>query len=284
MVSPRRRAAPRALRHRPKTMQKFGDHVTLTRDGRVATVTLDRNDGLNALSTAVMRELINVADTLSTDTETSAVILTGRGVFSAGADLKDPAREKTARGTLLERRQALKIGPDMCGAWERLEQVTIAAIEKFCIGGGVAIAVACDHRIIASDAHMRLPEIPLGMNMSWQSNPRTAALIGPSKAKLFTILGEKCEATQALDWGLVDDVVAAGETEVAAQALAARYAALPPLAVRMTKQSINAAIHALSYATSYMDRDQFALAASSKDQAEAISAFLERRKPTFRGD
>lgn len=263
---------------------KFGEYISLTRTGRVVEVVIDRGDGLNALSSALMRDLIAVAGFLSEDTDSSVVVLSGRGAFSAGADLKDPARAQMAKGTLLERRQALKLGPDMCGAWEQLEQITIAAIEKFCIGGGVALVVACDHRIIAEDAHMRLPEVPMGMNMSWQSNPRTVALVGPSKAKLFTILGERCAAQQAMDWGLVDEVVKAGEAQTAALALATRYAALPPLALRMTKQGINAVAHALSYTASYMDRDQFALAATSKDQSEAIAAFLDKRKPEFKGE
>lgn len=262
----------------------FGPFITMTREDAVATITLDRGDGLNALSSQVMADLISAANTLYGDTKTQVVIVTGKGAFSAGADLKDPQRAELAKQSLLQRREGLKLGPEMCAAWERLEQVTIAAIEGFCIGGGVALAVACDHRIIAADAHMRLPEIPLGMNMSWQSNPRIATLIGPSRAKLFTILGERCEAAQAADWGLVDEIAETGEALANAQALATRYAALPPLAVRMTKQAINASVNALNHATSYMDRDQFMLAAGSRDQAEAVSAFLEKRKPTFKGD
>ncbi len=264
--------------------QTFGPYIRLTRDGAIATLVLDRGDGLNALSSQVMKDLTDAAHSLYGDTSTQVVVLTGQGPFTAGADLKDPQRAEIADKSLLQRREALKLGPEMCAAWERLEQITITAIEGFCIGGGVALAVACDHRIIASDAHMRLPEIPLGMNMSWQSNPRIAALIGPSRAKLFTILGERCEAAKAAEWGLVDEVVEPGQALSAAHALATRYAGLPPLAVRMTKQAINATSNALNHATSYMDRDQFMLAASSQDQAEAISAFLHRRKPTFKGD
>ena len=264
--------------------QRFGQHVTLRKNGGVATVTLDRGDGLNAMSIEVMAALTDAAHALSRDTDVSAVVLTGEGAFSAGADLKDPQRAAQAAMTRVEQRQAMKLGPDMCAAWENLEQITIAAIERFCIGGGVALAVACDHRIMADDAHMRLPEIPLGMNMSWQTNPRTVALIGPSRAKRFTILGEPCAADTAMNWGLIDDVCAAGEARDKALGLAAKYAAMPPLALRMTKQAINAAAMPLGYATSYMDRDQFAYAATSNDQKEAVRAFLEKREPDFKGD
>lgn len=264
--------------------QSFGDCVTLTRDGSIATVILDRQDGRNALSLKAMQALIDAASYLAADTDIHVVILAGERAFTAGADLKDPDRAAMRDRTRLEQRQSLKLGPDMCAAWENLEQITIAAVEKFCIGGGVALAVACDHRIAGEDAHFRLPEIPLGMNMSWQTNPRTAALIGPSRAKQFTILGEPVSAQKALDWGLVDDVTAPGGTLQAARALAERYASVPPIALRMTKQAINMATNPLGLATSYMDRDQFAYASTTNDQSEAIAAFLEKRDPAFKGD
>lgn len=265
-------------------IKSFGDFIELTRDGSIATVTLDRGDGRNAMSLKLMKSMIDAAEYLTADTDTNVVIVTGAGAFSAGADLKDPDRAGLRDKSRLQQRQSLKLGPDMCGAWEALEQITIAAVEGYCIGGGVALAIACDHRIVAGDAHFRLPEIPLGMNMSWQSNPRTVALVGPSRAKLFTILGEPCPAKQALDWGLADEVTAPGGALKAARALAERYAKVPPIALRMTKQAMNVSATPLGYATSFMDRDQFAYASTTADQAEAIRAFLEKREPDFKGD
>jgi enoyl-CoA hydratase len=203
--------------------------------------------------------------------------------FTAGVDLKDPKLGARPGMSLLERRQNAKLGPDLCAAWEALEQMTIAAIEGFCIGGGVALAVACDFRVIGRSAHLRLPEVPLGMNMSWQSLPRLVALMGPARTKRFTVLGEPLPAETASQWGLVDDVVDDGTALAAAIELARRIAALPPIPVRMAKQGVNMAALPLAGATSFMDRDQFLLAASTEDQREAIAAFLERRKPTFEG-
>lgn len=265
-------------------IERFGEFLSLERQGRVIVVTFDRGDGMNALSNGAMRELTDLAHMLAEDTKSSAIVLTGKGGFSAGFDLKTRNKTTPEKPTLLDRRQALKAGPDMCAAWERLEQITIAAVERFCIGGGVALAIACDHRIAGEDAHFRLPEIPLGMNMSWQSNPRTVSLIGPSRAKRFTILGEKLSASEALKWGMIDEVSTSGGALEASRALAERYAAMPPIPLRMTKQAINAAAGALNHATSYMDRDQFLLTSMSADQKEGVAAFLEKRKPDFTGD
>jgi enoyl-CoA hydratase len=262
---------------------RIGDFVTILRDGAIATVTMDRGDGRNALSRQLILELTEAAKGFADDLATQAVILTGKGAFTAGADLKDPGLDRRRANGLLERRHMVRIGPDLCEAWERVEQVTICAIEKHCIGGGAALAAACDFRILGAGAHLRLPEIPLGMNMSWHAVPRLVSLIGPSRAKQFVLFGEKVEAAQALAWGLADEVAPDGEVLAAAKRWAAKIAALPPNAVRMSKQSVNAAANALHRATTFMDADQYALATSGEDYKEAIKAFLEKRDPKFTG-
>src|ERR1700761_2998297 len=246
--------------HLSSAREGFMELVRIARDGAVATVTLDRGDGRNALSRQLILELTEAARSFADDLETQAVILTGAGGFTAAAALKDPALDRRKATGLLERRHMVRLGPALCDAWERVEQVTICAIEKFCIGGGAALAAACDFRIVGRGAHFRLPEIPLGMNMSWHAVPRLVSLIGPSRAKQLVIFGEKVEAAQALAWGLADAVADDGEARAAARRWAAKVAALPPNAVRMSKVSVNAAANALHHAVTYMDADQYALA------------------------
>lgn len=254
-------------------------------EGRIGLVRLDRGDAINALSPEAMRQLRAAAASFEDDLATSVVVLTGNArAFSAGFDLKDAEGRKRTTLDLGERRAALRVGPRMCRAWWDMEQVTIAAIEGPCIGGGVALAVALDFRFCGESAHFRIPEVALGMNMSWGSLPRILSLIGPARTKQAVILAnDRISSAEAHDWGLVEKVVPDGQALAQAMAFAERIAALPPLPVGMVKTSVNRLAGALDDLAAHMDGDQFALAASSEDHAEGVAAFLERRKPRFRG-
>jgi enoyl-CoA hydratase/carnithine racemase len=253
-------------------------------EGRIATVRFDRGDGINALSPDAMRELTDAARSFDDDGDTSVVVLTGAKTFSAGADLKSPeGRSRTSMDMGVLRRH-LRLGPRLTRAWYEMDQVTIAAIEGFCIGGGIALAVALDFRIMARDAHIRVPEIGLGMNMSWQSVPRMLQLIGPARTKQAVILADqRISAAEAYDWGLVEQVTDPGGSLAAAMALAEKIATQPPIPVAMTKHTVNRLAGALDDLASHMDLDQYALTGMTEDRKEGIAAFLEKRKPRFKG-
>ena len=254
-------------------------------EGRIAVVRFDRGDGINALSPEALRQLTQAARSFEDDGATSVVVLTGSAkAFSAGFDLRDPEGRSRRTMDIGALRRHLKLGPKLTRAWNEMEQITIAAIEGFCIGGGVALAVALDFRVMARDAHLRVPEVGLGMNMSWQSIPRILHLIGPARTKQAVILADqRIAAAEALEWGLVEEVAEPGKAFDAAMALATKYAAQPPISVAMTKLTINRLTHALDDLTSHMDVDQFALASQTEDHKEGVAAFLERRKPRFKG-
>jgi enoyl-CoA hydratase len=265
------------------------DFVTIEKgigpEGRIAVVRFDRGDGINALSPEALRQLTNAARSFEDDSETSVVVLTGGAdAFSAGFDLRDAEGRSRRTMDIGSLRRHLKLGPRLTRAWQEMEQITIGAIEGFCIGGGVALAVALDFRVMGSDAHMRVPEIGLGMNMSWQSIPRMLHLMGPARTKQAVILADqRISAAEAHQWGLVEEVVDPGRAFDAAMALAAKVATQPPLSVAMTKLTVNRLAHALDDLTSHMDVDQFALASLTDDHREGVSAFLDRRKPRFKG-
>jgi enoyl-CoA hydratase len=254
-------------------------------DRRIAVVRFDRGDRINALSPEAIRQLTATARSFEDDGETSVVVLTGSSsAFSAGFDLKDPegrSRQTMDLGTL---RRHLKLGPRLTRAWQEMEQVTIAAIEGFCIGGGVALAVALDFRIMASNAHLRVPEIGLGMNMSWQSVPRMLHLIGPARTKQAVMLADqRISSAEAYEWGLVQELAEPGRAFDAAMAMAENVARQPPISVGMTKLTVNRLTYALDDLASHMDVDQFALASMTEDHKEGVAAFIERRKPRFGG-
>lgn len=257
------------------------DHVKIEQNGNVLTVRLAREDAKNALNLKLMQELTEIARAYRSTPDINAIILTGTpDYFSSGADLS----ERSEADTLLQRRSEVLAGPDMCRAWAEIEPVTIAAIEGYCIGGGVALAVACDFRVMAEGSYLRLPEISLGINMSWRSLPRLTALMGPSRAKQFVMFGQKLEATWAAEWGLADDVSDTNGAYDVARGWAQKISALPPIPVRMTKEAIDAASGVNDPAPIYMDRDQFLLTAKSNDFKQGVQAFFEKRDPDFKGD
>ena len=189
--------------------------------GRIAVVRFDRGDNINALSGQAMRELRDVTRDFEDDLETSVVILTGSAkAFSAGFDLKDPEGRQRDTLSVGERIHRQRLGPKMCKAWQDMDQVTIAAIEGHCIGGGAALVVALDFRFCGKSAHFRIPEVELGMNMSWGSIPRLLALMGPARTKQAVILAsDRIGAADALDWGLVEKVVEDGQALVGVDGL-----------------------------------------------------------------
>jgi enoyl-CoA hydratase len=270
-------------------VSRFSEFLSVERglgpEGRIAVVRFDRGDGINALSPEAMRQLTSVARSFEDDGDTSVVVLTGSAkAFSAGFDLKDPegrSRQDMDLGTL---RRHVRVGPRLTRAWQELEQVTIGAIEGFAIGGGVALAVALDFRVMASNAHLRVPEIALGMSMSWQSIPRMLHLMGPARTKQAVIIAdERISAEEAREWGLVEEVAEPGKAFETAMLLAEKVARQPPITVSMTKLTVNRLAHALDDLASHMDGDQFLLAGMSDDHKEGVAAFLERRKAKFRG-
>jgi enoyl-CoA hydratase len=257
------------------------EYVTIEKRGRVSIVRFDRGDGRNAMSTQLIAELTEAAHSFDDDLETSAIVVTGSDqVFSMGYDLKEPLPENMGMG---EQRKRNQMGPKLCKAWEELEPLTICAIEGWCIGGGVAFAVPFDLRVAGKSATLFAPEIERGMNMSWQSVPRTVNLIGPSRTKRMFALAERVTAQTAERWGLVDGVTEDGGALAGALRFAERAAELPPTPLRMIKQGVNGAANATSNAASFMDADQNLLNRFSEDFVEGVQSFLDKRPPKYTG-
>ena len=253
-------------------------HIRSEYSGRIGTVTLAQPERRNAFSAALMREMIACAQELSSRNDIDAVIVTGAGgVFSAGADLKDSSRW-AGGAPLLEQREIAGLGFRMARAWEELPQMTIAAIEGYAVGGGLALAVALDWRVMARDAFVSLPEIGLGIPLTWGTLPRLVNLAGPAKAKRLSILCERVGADSALAMGLIDEVCDHGKTMEKAQELAQAVLEKPKHSVRMTKEAVNAYAAIGAHAVSYMAHDQLELAAASPESRAARGAALRPKK------
>lgn len=254
-------------------------NLIITRDGPVATVTLNRPDKLNALSVELMEEIRTCAEKFRDDVETRVVIFAGAGKhFCAGADLTDPARAALQSASLIERRRATHLGQRMIHALLEIEQITIAAIHGACLGGAACIATACDFRIGAEGCVAGYPEIDLAMNLSWFGLPLCVRLVGPARAKRMVILGQKEPADTLRDWGFLDEVVPPDQLLPRARALAAQYAAKPPMAAQMIKRSVNVISGGLDQAVMHMDTDQFLLTTTTEEHAQAVRDFRDKSK------
>ena len=261
-------------------------YLKIEKAGHVATVTFNRPEKLNALSADLMEEIIQTAQAFRQDEETRVVIFTGAGrCFSAGVDLADKKNlDEITQASNLMKLRLLKLGPRMIRAIYEIDQITIAAVNGAAMGGGACIAAACDFRLGADDCRVGYPEVGLGMNLSWAALPMCVHLIGPARAKQMVILAEKVGAQTLLDWGFLDEVVPAPQLLEAAHALAGKYAAQPPIAAQMVKRSVNAITSALDQTIMHMDADQFLLTTQTEDYLEGLSAFLEKRDPSFKGN
>jgi enoyl-CoA hydratase/carnithine racemase len=219
--------------------------LSVTYDGPVLRVWLDRPDKRNALNGAALEELATLFEGLATDFVTRVAVLGGRGPsFCAGADRSDPpghARLAAASDASdRERRWVAQIGFRAARAIERAEVVTIARLHGHVIGGGVVLAAACDFRVAAEEALFHVPEVDLGIPLTWGGTPRLIHELGAARARELVLLCERIDAAEAHRIGLVQRVVPAAELDAVVNAMAARLAAKPEAAVHMTKTQFRA--------------------------------------------
>jgi enoyl-CoA hydratase len=260
-------------------------NLIMEKNDGVAVVTLNRPAANNTLSIDLMQELETLADELQSDLETKAVVFTGAGKhFCLGADVLDPKQAGISIGPVLKRYRGFSIGPRMVTKLNQIPQITIAAINGVCLGGGTCIASALDFRLGADNCRCGLPENNLGMNLSWLSLPLIVNLIGPAKAKRFVILSKNEPAETLYDWGWLDEIVPADQLKERAVEMAREYAAKAPLTTQMIKRSVNTLVQALDQPIMHMDSDQYILASMTDDFKEGIEALLQRRKPSFKGE
>lgn len=243
--------------------------VNVEADGGVQVVTLDRPP-VNALSGDLIAELADVVDAASADRAVRAMVICGRPrAFSAGADLREMAALPIGR-----RRELIERGARLMDRIERLDRPVIAAIEGFCLGGGLELAMACHLRVAAEGARLGQPEVSLGIPPGFGATRRLPRLVPRGMASEMLLTGEAVTAERAHAVGLVNAVTPSGQARKGALELARRLAA-----GSMSAQA--AILRAMRGDQSEIDAVAEALA--SRDGQEGVAAFLEKRTPRFDG-
>ena len=244
----------------------------------VALVTLDRPKALNALSFQLLRELADALERLDADGTCRAIVLTGAGTraFAAGADIRELAGQTSA---------SLATGHDF-DAWGRIDAIglpLIAAVRGYALGGGCELAMACDLIVAGDDATFGQPEISIGVMPGAGGTQRLTRAIGPARAMELILTGRTMGADEAFAAGLVTRVVPADATVDAALELAARIAAMPPLAVRAAKRAVRDAAELPLTHGLVAERQAFFALFDTNDQHEGMTAFIEKRPAAWTG-
>lgn len=248
---------------------------------RIATVTLNRPEALNAFNTAQLNDLLAAVREIRDNADVRCVIVTGAGdrAFAAGADIKEMAELSPSAGLAFGR-----LGHAVTKGLAELPQPTIAAVNGFAIGGGCELALAADIRLASERAVFAQPEVSLGILPGWGATQRLPRLIGPGLAAELILSGRRVNAEEALRIGLVNAVYPADQLRPEAHALAQTIAANSPRAIRAAKQAL--AVAFASSVASGLDSELalFGACFGTADQREGMRAFIEKRPATFTGE
>ena len=257
-----------------------GGPVRLEVSAGVATVTLDRPEALNAISTGLAVALAAAVEPLATDPAVRAVVLAGAGdrAFSVGADLKERAGFDD-HGWFVQR-EAFRRG---FAAVRRCPLPTVAAVFGYALGGGAELALSCDLVVAADDATFGLPEVRLGLVPAGGGTQLLVRRVGRSAAKDLVLTGRRVDAAEALRLGLADRVVPRAELPAAARGLAAEIAGNAPTAVRLAKWAIDLGADLAQEAAMEVEDQAWRRAVLSDDRREGIAAWVEGRDPRWPG-
>ncbi len=249
------------------------------RDDHIAVITLNRPDKLNALNAEVRRILRETFDELEQDEDVRAVVIHGSGekAFVAGADITEFAsRTPEEQRDVYAHRRIYETVADF-------PKPVICAIHGFCIGGGSELALACDIRVADRTARISQAEIRIGLIPGGGGTQRLARLVGRGWASIISLTGDFLEAEEAHRIGYVDILVDEGEHLSRALELAGRMARWSPVSLRLAKDAIRAAYEMPLAEGLVYEKERFLDAFASEDGREGVSAFMEKRKPDFKG-
>jgi enoyl-CoA hydratase len=256
------------------------DNLIVERDEATAIVTINRPKVLNALNSQTLDELRRAILELKQDESVRVVILTGAGEksFVAGADINELAVQTPTGG-----REHALAGQHVLDLIENMGKPVIAAINGYALGGGCELAMACTLRLAADTAKLGQPEIALGLLPGYAGTQRLPRLVGKGKAMEMILTGAPIAADEAQRIGLVNRVVPAADLMAQARALAAQLARSAPIAMRYIINAVNKGMEIPFAEACQYEATLFGLVASTEDMKDGTTAFLEKRKPEFKG-
>ena len=248
--------------------------VELEHKGDIAVLTINRPESLNALNDEVILQLDKVLDSIDSSS-VRCLIVTGAGqkAFVAGADIAQMSELTKSEGEAFG-----KHGNDVFRKLETLPIPTIAAVNGFALGGGCELSMSCDIRLCADTAVFGQPEVGLGITPGFGGTQRMARLIGPGKAKELIYTARNIKAPEALSVGLVQAVYPADQLMTEAEKMASRIASNAPIAVRACKKAVNDGLQVDMDAAMVVEEKLFGSCFETRDQKNAMSAFVEKRK------
>jgi len=253
--------------------------ITVEKRGRVAVLTIDRPDKLNALSSQVHAEGVAALNELRADEEVRVLVITGSGpkAFIAGADISE-FQDQTP---ITQRDQFNQ--PSLFNSLDSFPKPVIAMVNGFCLGGGNELSMACDIRIASENAKFSQPEINLGIMCGGGGTQRLPKLVGEGRAMEMVLTGDMIDAATAERFGLVNHVYPADQLEAETMKLAEKIAEKAPIALQLSKEAVKFASRSNLDEGLRREVDLFAICFSTEDKQEGVSAFLEKRKPEFKG-
>jgi len=248
---------------------------------RIAIVKINRPKALNALNSETLNELKDAAETLNNNKDVWVVIVTGEGdkAFVAGADIVE-MKDMTA----IEGMQFSQKGHEALSALENMNKPVIAAVNGYALGGGFEIAIACDIIYASDKARVGFPETTLGIHPGFGGTQRAARLVGPAKAKEMIFTGKTITAQEAYEMGFINKVAPHTELMKEVAALAGSIRANGPFAVMLAKECVNKSLDLGMNDGLKIEAKDFGLCFATKDQKEGMTAFVEKRKPAFKGE
>jgi enoyl-CoA hydratase len=247
---------------------------------RIATITINRPDKLNALNDATIAELSEAIDEVGRRKDIGGAIVTGSGAkaFVAGADIS----ELSTQGSLDGRTRAM-VGQRIFSKFEQSQKPVIAAINGFALGGGLELALACHIRVASDNAKVGLPEVKLGIGPGYGGTQRLPRLVGKGRALELMLTGVPVDAAEAYRIGLVNKVVPQAELIGAAEAMMKVMLANGPIALGFVIEAVNRGLDTTLEEGLVIEANHFGLIATTSDMKEGMGAFLEKRPAAFKG-